>query len=101
MTEAMAIRVRETGGVENMRAEKITLPPPGAGEALVRNRAVGVNFIDVYHRSGLYPGGDAVCFGDGGRGRCGGSGRRRRRVAAGGRESAIASAEWGLMPTVG
>lgn len=50
-----AIRIHETGGADMMRRETIELPPPGAGEVLVCNRAIGVNFIDVYHRTGLYP----------------------------------------------
>ena len=53
--ETAAIRIRETGGVDVMRRETVSLPPPGAGEVLVETRAAGVNFIDVYHRTGLYP----------------------------------------------
>ena len=50
-----AIRIRETGGPEVLRLEEITVPPPGPGEARVRHEAVGVNFVDTYHRTGLYP----------------------------------------------
>jgi NADPH2:quinone reductase len=50
-----AIRIHETGGPEVMRWEDVELPPPGPGQALVRNTAVGLNYIDTYHRSGLYP----------------------------------------------
>jgi len=50
-----AIRVHETGGPEKMRWEEINVGKPGAGEVRVRHTAVGVNFIDTYHRSGLYP----------------------------------------------
>src|ERR1700687_2108037 len=50
-----AIRVHETGGPEKMRWEEVEVGAPRAGEVLVRNTAVGVNFIDIYHRSGLYP----------------------------------------------
>jgi NADPH2:quinone reductase len=50
-----AVRVHATGGPEAMRIEDIELPPPGRGEVLVRNHAIGVNFIDVYFRKGLYP----------------------------------------------
>lgn len=50
-----AIRFYTPGGPEVMRWEEVSLPPPGPGEALVRHTAVGLNFIDVYHRSGLYP----------------------------------------------
>ena len=53
--ETTAICVHKTGGAEVMRTEKIRLPPPAAGEVLIRTRAAGVNFIDVYHRTGLYP----------------------------------------------
>ncbi|MGH6676904.1 MAG: quinone oxidoreductase family protein, partial [Xanthobacteraceae bacterium] len=49
-----AVRVHEVGSPEVMRIEEIELPPPGADEVLVRNHAVGVNFIDVYFRSGHY-----------------------------------------------
>jgi NADPH:quinone reductase len=48
------IRVQAYGGPDVLRFEEIQLPQPGAGKALVRLRAVGVNFIDVYHRTGLY-----------------------------------------------
>lgn len=51
-----AIRVHEYGGPEAMRVEELPTPTPGAGQALVRLEAVGVNFIDVYQRSGLYKG---------------------------------------------
>lgn len=50
-----AIRIYETGGPEVMRWEDFDPGKPQAGEALVRHEAVGLNFIDVYHRTGLYP----------------------------------------------
>src|SRR5687767_1537389 len=52
---AYAIRIHETGGPEQMKWEEVEVGKPGAGEVLVRNTAVGLNFIDTYHRSGLYP----------------------------------------------
>ncbi len=51
-----AIRVHEYGGPEVFKLEEVALPEPGGGEALVTVEAAGVNFIDVYHRTGLYPG---------------------------------------------
>lgn len=50
-----AIRLHATGGPEVLRWEEISLPAPGPGEALVRHSAIGLNFIDIYFRSGLYP----------------------------------------------
>ncbi len=50
----LAIRIHETGGPENLRAEEIPLPEPRAGEIRFRVEAAGVNFIDTYQRSGLY-----------------------------------------------
>lgn len=52
---ARAVRIEETGGPEKMKLENVALPEPGADETLVRTEAAGVNFIDVYHRTGLYP----------------------------------------------
>ncbi len=52
---AKAIRIYETGGPEVMRFEDYDPGQPAAGEALVRHEAVGLNFIDVYHRKGTYP----------------------------------------------
>jgi len=54
---AHAILVHEHGGPEVMRWEAVDVPAPGPGEAHVRNEAIGLNYIDVYHRTGLYPGG--------------------------------------------
>ncbi len=51
-----AIRVSEACNADEMRLEDIPVPEPKAGEALVRIEAAGVNFIDVYYRSGTYPG---------------------------------------------
>lgn len=50
-----AIRFHKTGGPEVLQLEEIAVGEPGAGEARVRHTAIGVNFIDTYHRSGLYP----------------------------------------------
>lgn len=49
-----AIRIHEQGGIDAMRYEDVELEPPKEGEARVRHTAIGVNFLDVYHRSGLY-----------------------------------------------
>ncbi|MCR6629480.1 MAG: quinone oxidoreductase [Magnetospirillum sp.] len=50
-----AIRIHEFGGPEIMRWEDVPDRQPGPGEALVRHTAIGVNFVDVYNRTGLYP----------------------------------------------
>jgi NADPH2:quinone reductase len=50
-----AIRPQQTGGPEELRLEALATPTPAASEALVRVQAAGVNYIDVYHRTGLYP----------------------------------------------
>jgi len=50
----MAIRIHETGGPEVLRWEEVEVGHPGPGEARLRHTAVGLNFIDVYHRKGLY-----------------------------------------------
>jgi NADPH2:quinone reductase len=50
-----AIRLHEPGGPEALRWESVEVGEPGPEEALIRHTAIGLNFIDTYHRSGLYP----------------------------------------------
>jgi NADPH:quinone reductase len=50
-----AIRVQTYGGPEQLRLEDVPVPVPGPGQALVRIEAAGINYIDIYHRTGLYP----------------------------------------------
>ena len=57
-----AIRVHETGGPEVLRWEEVPVGEPGPGQARVRHAAIGLNFIDIYFRSGLYPAPDGVPF---------------------------------------
>jgi NADPH2:quinone reductase len=52
---AHAIRIHATGGPEVMAFEEIAVGEPGPGQARVRHAAIGVNYIDTYHRGGLYP----------------------------------------------
>jgi NADPH2:quinone reductase len=52
---AHAIRFHKAGGPEVLQWEEVNVGQPGAGEALVRHKAVGLNYIDTYHRTGLYP----------------------------------------------
>lgn len=49
-----AVRIHKPGGPEAMVYEDVSLKPPGPGEAYVRQTAVGVNFIDIYQRTGVY-----------------------------------------------
>ena len=49
-----AICIGQHGGVEQMKLVNVTVGEPGAGEIRIRHHAVGLNFIDVYQRSGLY-----------------------------------------------
>lgn len=50
-----AIRIHEFGGPDVMRWEDVEVGRPGPGQVLIRQHAIGLNFIDTYHRSGLYP----------------------------------------------
>ncbi|HMI00717.1 MAG TPA: alcohol dehydrogenase catalytic domain-containing protein, partial [Bradyrhizobium sp.] len=50
-----AIRFHKTGGPEVLVWEEVELGKPGPGEARIRHTAVGLNFVDIYNRSGLYP----------------------------------------------
>ena len=51
-----AIRVHQYGGVEALTHDEVPVPEPGEGEARVKVEAIGVNFIDIYHRIGRYQG---------------------------------------------
>jgi NADPH2:quinone reductase len=55
MAKTHVVRVRTPGGVENFELAEIELPPPAPGEIRIRQTAIGVNFVDIYQRSGLYP----------------------------------------------
>ena len=49
------VRFHEFGGPEVLKIENIDLPKPGTKEVLIKNNCIGLNYIDTYHRSGLYP----------------------------------------------
>ena len=51
-----AIRVHQLGGPEALSYEEVPEPQPGQDEAVVQVEAIGLNFIDIYYREGLYPG---------------------------------------------
>ena len=53
--QARAIRMHATGGPEVMKLEDVAIPAPGKDEVTIRHEAIGVNFIDIYFRTGLYP----------------------------------------------
>lgn len=50
-----AVRVHEYGGPDVLRSEDVSIPEPKAGEARVKLESIGVNYIDIYQRTGLYP----------------------------------------------
>jgi hypothetical protein len=50
-----AVRIHSPGGAETMVLDTVTVGDPGPGEVRIRHHAVGLNFIDVYQRTGLYP----------------------------------------------
>jgi NADPH2:quinone reductase len=50
-----AIRIHQPGGPEQMRWEEVEIGDPGPGQVRLRQTGIGLNFIDVYHRTGLYP----------------------------------------------
>lgn len=54
-TEALAVRIHAYGGPEQLRAEWVAVPPPAAGEVQIRQHAVGINYLDTYHRRGVFP----------------------------------------------
>ena len=53
---ADVIRIHKHGGPEELRFEKVELEAPGPGQVRLRQTAIGINFIDIYKRTGLYPG---------------------------------------------
>src|SRR5438309_1815091 len=50
-----AIVIHKTGGPDVMSYEDVDLPPPGPGQVRIKQHAIGVNYIDIYIRSGMYP----------------------------------------------
>ncbi len=63
-----AVFVETPGGVENLKYAELPKPTPGPGQALVKIAAAGVNFIDIYFRTGLYPAPPPVVLGNEGAG---------------------------------
>src|SRR5262245_58688825 len=54
-TNSEAVIMRAPGGPEVLELSSVQVPPPGPSEVLIRHTAIGLNYIDTYHRSGLYP----------------------------------------------
>ena len=52
---SLAVQIRQHGGPEELHIVDVTVGEPGPGEIRIRHHAIGLNFIDVYHRTGLYP----------------------------------------------
>lgn len=52
---SLQVRLHAPGGRETLRLETVPVPAPGPGEIRLIHTAIGVNFVDVYHRTGLYP----------------------------------------------
>ena len=50
-----AVTISKNGGPEVLELKEIKLDDPNSGEVLIKNKAIGLNYIDTYHRSGLYP----------------------------------------------
>ena len=50
-----AVQIVKNGGPEVLELKDITLDKPGEGEVTIEHKAIGLNYIDTYHRSGLYP----------------------------------------------
>ena len=50
-----AVEINKTGGPEVLELKDITLDKPGTDEVQIEQKAIGLNYIDTYHRSGLYP----------------------------------------------
>ena len=50
-----AVTISKTGGPEVLEIKEITLDNPGVDEVTIEHKAIGLNYIDTYHRSGLYP----------------------------------------------
>ncbi len=84
-----AIRVSEVGGPEALRFEEVATPAPGEGEALVRIEAAGVNFIDVYVRTGQYKAPKPLTLGMEGAGIVEAVGAGVRGVASGDRVGSV------------
>ena len=51
---AQIVRIHETGGPEVLKIEEVAVPQPAVSEVLIRQHAIGINYIDIYHRTGLY-----------------------------------------------
>jgi NADPH2:quinone reductase len=52
---SLAVQIRQPGGPEELKLVDVTVGEPGPGEIRIRHHAIGLNFIDVYQRTGLYP----------------------------------------------
>ena len=53
--EALAVQIQANGGIEQLNLVNISIDPPAAGQVRIKNTAIGVNFIDIYFRKGIYP----------------------------------------------
>ncbi|MCM2311782.1 MAG: alcohol dehydrogenase catalytic domain-containing protein, partial [Steroidobacteraceae bacterium] len=86
-----AIRIHAHGGPEVLQWESVAASDPGRGEVLIRQTAIGLNFLDVYERTGLYPGALPMGLGREGAGVIEAVGPGVRSVAVGDRVAYVSS----------
>src|SRR5512132_876998 len=97
------VRVHQYGGLEALKYEDVPVPEPGEGEARVKIEAIGVNFIDIYHRIGRYQGSLPLTLGQEAAGTVDAVGPNVTEVKAGDRVAYAsvqgAYAEYAITPT--